>query len=295
MIKWLKHIGQGIGMGVAIVIPGVSGGTVALIFGIYEELIAAAAAAVQTTLLLVRFEPRAFVSRLKQLPFGFIVPLVAGIVIVPVIGARIIPEAMATWPTQSRALFFGLILGSLAIPWIRINSAEVREYALTILAALTAFVLAGFPPAEVLDPTLVQIFLAAAIAISAMLLPGVSGAFLLLVMGLYAPILRAIDARNVLVVGVFLAGSVSGLGGFSLVMRWLLREHHDQTMAVLVGLMAGSLRALWPWLGEDRGLEWYGGDDRLESVVLLFAAGLILSVAITVYEIRKKKSGPPAT
>lgn len=295
MIKWLKHIGQGIGMGVAIVIPGVSGGTVALIFGIYEELIAAAAAAVQTTLLLVRFEPRAFVSRLKQLPFGFIVPLVAGIVIVPVIGARIIPEAMATWPTQSRALFFGLILGSLAIPWIRINSAEVREYALTILAAVTAFVLAGFPPAEVLDPTLVQIFLAAAIAISAMLLPGVSGAFLLLVMGLYAPILRAIDARNVLVVGVFLAGSVSGLGGFSLVMRWLLREHHDQTMAVLVGLMAGSLRALWPWLGEDRGLEWYGGDDRLESVVLLFAAGLILSVAITVYEIRKKKSGPPAT
>lgn len=295
MIKWLKHIGQGIGMGVAIVIPGVSGGTVALIFGIYEELIAAAAAAVQTTLLLVRFEPRAFVSRLKQLPFGFIVPLVAGIVIVPVIGARIIPEAMATWPTQSRALFFGLILGSLAIPWIRINSAEVREYALTILAALTAFVLAGFPPAEVLDPTLVQIFLAAAIAISAMLLPGVSGAFLLLVMGLYAPILRAIDARNVLVVGVFLAGSVSGLGGFSLVMRWLLREHHDQTMAVLVGLMAGSLRALWPWLGENRGLEWYGGDGRLESVVLLFAAGLILSVAITVYEIRKKKSGPPAS
>ena len=295
MIKWLKHIGQGIGMGVAIVIPGVSGGTVALIFGIYEELIAAAAAAVQTTLLLVRFEPRAFVSRLKQLPFGFIVPLVAGIVIVPVIGARIIPKAMATWPTQSRALFFGLILGSLAIPWIRINSSEAREYALTILAALTAFVLAGFPPAEVLDPTLVQIFLAAAIAISAMLLPGVSGAFLLLVMGLYAPILRAIDARNVLVVGVFLAGSVSGLGGFSLVMRWLLREHHDQTMAVLVGLMAGSLRALWPWLGENRGLEWYGGDGRLESVVLLFAAGLILSVAITVYEIRKKKSGPPAT
>ncbi|MCZ6704840.1 MAG: DUF368 domain-containing protein [Bacteroidetes bacterium] len=295
MVKWLKHIGQGIGIGVAGVIPGVSGGTVALIFGIYEELIAAAAAAVQTTLLLVRFEPHAFVSRLKELPFGFILPLAAGIVIVPISGARIIPEAMATWPTQSRALFFGLILGSLAIPWIRINSAQAREYALTILAAVIAFVLVGFPPAEVLDPTLVQIFFAAAIAISAMLLPGVSGAFLLLVMGLYAPILRAIDARNVLVVGVFLAGSVSGLGGFSLVMRWLLREHHDQTMAVLVGLMAGSLRALWPWLGEDRGLEWYGGDGRLESVVLLFAAGLILSVAITVYEIRKKKSGPPAT
>ena len=295
MIKCLKHIAQGIGIGIANVVPGVSGGTMALIFGIYEELISAVATTVQAGLSLVRFDPRSFVARVKELPYGFILPLAAGIVIVPIVGARIIPEAMATWPTQSRALFFGLILGSLAIPWIRIDSAQVREYALTLLAAIVAIVLAGFPPAEILDPTLVQFFFAAAIAVGAMILPGVSGAFLLLVIGLYAPILRAIDARDAVVVGVFLAGSVSGLGAFSLVMRWLLREHHDQTMAVLVGLMAGSLRALWPWLGDDRGLEWYTGDGTLTSVSLLFAAGLIISIAVTVYEIKREMSGAPAT
>ncbi|GMQ83266.1 MAG: DUF368 domain-containing protein [Rhodothermia bacterium] len=295
MIKWLKHLVQGIGIGIANLVPGVSGGTVALIFGIYEELISAAATAVEAGLSLVRFDPRSFAARVMELPYGFILPLAAGIVIVPIIGARIIPEAMATWPTQSRALFFGLILGSLAIPWIRIDSAQAREFALTLLAAVVAFVLVGFPPTEILNPTLVQIFFAATIAVSAMILPGVSGAFLLLVIGLYAPILRAIDARDAVVVSVFLAGSVSGLGVGSLVMKWLLSEHHDQTMAVLVGLMAGSLRALWPWLGDDRTLEWYGGGGRLTGVVLLFAAGLILSVAITVYELRKKKSKPPST
>ncbi len=295
MIKSLKHILQGIGIGVANIIPGVSGGTMALIFGIYEEVIAATATAVQAGMALIRFDFRLFTERVRGWPYRFMLPLVAGIVVVPIIGARIIPEAMATWPAESRGLFFGLILGSLAIPWIRIDTAQVREYALTILAAVVAFVLAGFPPSEIADPTLVQYFLAAAIAVSAMILPGVSGAFLLLVFGLYTPILRAIDARDALVVGVFLAGSVSGLGGFSLVMRWLLREHHDQTMAVLVGLMAGSLRALWPWLGDDRALEWNTGDGTLYSVGFLFAAGLILSIAVTAYEIVKKKSASAAT
>ncbi len=283
------HIAQGLGIGVANVIAGVSGGTMALVFGIYDRLIEIVSAVVQAFLALVRFDVKAFVSRLTSLPWTFILPLATGIVVATLTGARVIPEAMDKWPVQSRSLFFGLILGSIAIPWIRTKTVTLREYVLVVVAAALAFVLTGLPPTEISDPSLLQFFLAGAIAICAMILPGVSGAFLLLVMGLYQPVLRAIDELDMFIVSAFLAGSAIGLGAFALFMGWLLRKYHDQTMVVLVGLMAGSLRALWPWLGEERELLWYSGNEALGGVILLFAAGLILSGLATLYEAKKVK------
>jgi len=294
-MNWIIHIVQGLGIGTANVIAGVSGGTMALVFGIYERLIDVVSSVVQSGLALVRLDVKSFVSRLASLPWTFILSLAAGIIVATLLGARLIPAAMDRWPVQSRALFFGLILGSIAIPWIRTKSITVREYALVVVAAIVAFVLTGLPSIEIADPSLLQFFLAGAIAICAMILPGVSGAFLLLVMGLYQPVLRAIDELDLAIVAAFSAGSAFGLGAFAVFMGWLLRKYHDQTMVVLVGLMAGSLRALWPWLGEERELLWYSGDESLGGVFLLFAIGLILSGLATLYEMRKSRSATNIT
>jgi len=290
VIRLITYFLQGIGIGVANVIPGVSGGTMALIFGIYERLIEVAGNAVRTGLALTRLDGRAFVAGLRSLPWVFMVPLALGIVVAPIVGARFIPDAMDHWPVQSRALFFGLILGSVAVPWLRIRKPGFREIAFLLPAAALAYYLTGLPPGGIADPTLLQYFLAAAVAICAMVLPGVSGAFLLLALGMYAPILRAVDERNLVVVGVFLAGTFSGLGAFAVFMGWLLRNYHDQTMAVLVGLMAGSLRALWPWLGEKRELLWYSGQESLWAVLALLMVGLLLSGFATLFEARRMKA-----
>jgi putative membrane protein len=122
------------------------------------------------------------------------------------------------------------------------------------VAAVLAFALVGLPPREMASPSLLAVFAAASVAICAMILPGVSGSFLLLVMGMYAPTLRAVNARDLLYIAVFGMGAVIGLGLFSRLLDYLLSRHHDMTMAALVGLMAGSLRALWPYLDANRGI-----------------------------------------
>jgi putative membrane protein len=182
-----------------------------------------------------------------------------------------------------------LILGSIAIPWLRIRKPVLTHWLFLAAGAIVAFLLSGLPPTETTDPSLISIFTAGAIAMSAMILPGVSGAYLLLIMGLYSPILNAIDQRDIVTVLVFMAGAGVGVGAFSFFIGWLLRVAHDHTMAVLVGLMIGSLRALWPWMGPDRELMWMGDGALAGNVFGLMAAGLVVSGGILLWEIRQNK------
>jgi putative membrane protein len=142
---------------------------------------------------------------------------------------------------------------------------------------VVAFLLVGLPPREIGAPPLPLVFAFASIAICAMILPGVSGAFLLLVLGIYEPTLEALSSLDVPYIAVFVAGAAVGLGLFSKLLEWLLDHHHEWTMAALVGLMVGSLRALWPWLSEDRGL-----DPPPDAASLAIAAGLALAGAALV-------------
>ncbi len=237
---------QGIGIGAANVIPGVSGGTMALIFGIYERIIGIAERCVKAGMALVRLDFKSFRGHAKEFQWPFLIPLIIGVLVAPLAGARLIPELLDSWPEHSRSLFFGLILGSLAIPWLRTSRTGMSEFTLALAAAAAAFVLSGLPPTEMTDPTLLHYFFGAAVAISAMILPGISGAFVLLIFGLYEPVFRAIEAWDTIVISVFVLGAGIGLGLFSLLLGWLLRRYHDQTMVVLVGLMAASLPLLWP-------------------------------------------------
>jgi putative membrane protein len=248
------HYFQGLLMGSADIVPGVSGGTVALIVGIYERLVTSVRAGAAAAVALLRFNIPLVREHLREVHWGLVLPLGAGILTALLVGARFIPPLMEAYPVESRALFFGLIAGSLAIPWRRIHRRVPVHYAAAAVAAVIAFALVGLPPRAVADPALWMVFGAAAIAICAMILPGVSGSFLLLVMGMYEVTLRAVNARDLLYIIVFAAGAAIGLGAFSRGLDYLLEHHHDMTMAALVGLMVGSLRALWPYQDANRGL-----------------------------------------
>jgi putative membrane protein len=277
----------GLMMGTADVIPGVSGGTMALIVGIYERLIASIRNGAQAVIHLVRLGPRAAWERLREIEWGLILPLGAGILTALVVGARLLVPLLDVYPVHFFALFFGLIAGSLTIPWHRMERREARHLLLAAVAAVAAFAIVGIPPSEVAQPALVFVFLAASIAICAMILPGVSGAFLLLVMGMYQPTLAALNALDVPYVAVFMLGAAVGLGVFSKLLHFLLRSHHDTTMAVLIGLMAGSLRALWPWQDADRALLVPPATGELLVGFLLAAVGFIAVLSVTRFAARR--------
>lgn len=288
--QWLVWMLQGVGIGIANVIPGVSGGTMALVFGIYERLLGLIGELVKAGLLLIRFDVRGFVAALRQADLLFLGWLAAGVVMAPLLGAKIIPHLLEVYPEESRSLFFGLIVGTLPVPWLRIRKHTWGTILSLVLATAVSFTLVGIPPLDPGEPGLLAIFLSAALAICAMILPGVSGAFVLLVLGMYAPIFEAIDARDPAVIGTFMLGAGVGLGSFAIVLKWLLDRAHDSTMAALVGLMAGSLRSLWPWLAEDRALLAPDYGEGFATILLLGLLGLLISGGMTWWEVRRSRS-----
>ncbi len=237
-------------MGTADIIPGISGGTIALIVGIYERLIEAVRAVTTLPISLLKSRFSGWRSAFGAIEWGFILPLGLGVGSAIILGALFIPHILDTYPVESRAFFFGLVAASLYIPWRRVDRVSASHYLMALVAAVIAFFLVGLPAAATADPSLFRVFLTAAVAICAMILPGVSGAFLLTVFGIYQPTLEALRSLDLVYVVVFSLGAITGLGLFARLLSHLLRHYHDATMILLVGLLAGSLRALWPWQGE---------------------------------------------
>lgn len=278
--KSIKHFLHGLLMGGADIIPGVSGGTMALIVGVYEDLVAAISHIFTAALSLLRLDLATVRDRLGQVKWGMLIPLVVGIGTALVVGATFIPGLLERYPVQCRAFFFGLIIGSLVIPWQRIVHPSSRDYLIAVVAAVVAFVLVGLPPREIAAPSLLYVFLSAMVAICAMILPGISGSFLLLVLGIYGATLNALNSRDMGYVLTFIAGAGLGIGLFSKLLDRLLDRYHDITMAALVGLMAGSLRALWPWLAEDRRLMWPDAGDPIVPVIALAVLGVAIVLGL---------------
>ena len=279
----IVNLVRGLLIGIAEVIPGVSGGTVALIVGLYRRLIDAIADVVLAARRLIT-GPRSEVGPLvRGLPWSMLLPVAIGMAGAVVLGARILEPLLESHPEQMRALFFGLVAAGVVVPLSILRRTppgglDLRAIVLIVVAAVAAAVLTGLPPGDVTDPPLIVVFLAAAVAICALVLPGVSGSFLLLSFGLYATTIAAVNERNVAYLAVFALGAIFGLAAFVSLLRWLLDHHARLTMAVIVGLMIGSLRALWPWQDADRGLLPPSSD--VLSVVLLALAGVAIVAAL---------------
>ena len=236
-------------MGTADAIPGVSGGTMALICGIYDRLVGSIAIGVDSFLLLVTGKPKLALKRLTHIKWLFVLPLLAGIGMAIVVASHFLPHLIETYPMITSAVFFGLVAASLQAPYKEIGrQLHGRDWVLMLAFCLFAFWLVGLNEAGVVtDPGYVRIFLSAMIAITAMILPGISGAYLLLIMGMYTPTLTALKTLNLPYVLTFAIGCAVGLGGFSKILTWLLTNYRAATMSALLGLMIGSLRALWPY------------------------------------------------
>ena len=274
--KLLGGFGAGALMGTADVIPGVSGGTIALIVGVYERILHALTAGGSAVIAFFSGRWLRVRVHLLQIDWALLLPLGLGIVAAVVSGARLLPPLIEAHPAPMRGLFLGLVAASLAIPAMRLNVWTPTRWALLLGAAAVAFLLAGLPTTETDTPYLARVFVTAAVAICAMIVPGVSGAFLLEVFGLYTPTLNALNTLDWTYIITFVSGAVLGLGGFARLLYFLLRRYHDATMAVLIGLIAGALRALWPFLGEDRSLQWPTESDPVLLVVALTLGGALL-------------------
>lgn len=283
-IALLSRIVRGVLIGIAEIIPGVSGGTIALIVGVYQSLISAAAHVVRgLTLVFSSGRRRAIPEELSKVQWRVVVPVLAGMFAGIFVGAALIEPVIATNPVETRAVFAGLILASLWVP-IRMVAPDwsAALLGLAVVAASVSFVLTGLPVVAGGSASLWLVAPAAAIAVCALVLPGVSGSFLLVTLGMYEPTLEAVNALDFGYLGIFLLGAIVGLGLFVRVLQWLLEHRRVITLVVMTGLMAGSLRALWPWQGEAR--ELLAVPEGSASVWAFMAAGIVAVVVVIVLE-----------
>ncbi len=283
------HYARGLLMGGADIIPGVSGGTMALIVGIYQRLIAALSATFSAIVALLTLDLSSFRDRFRAVEWSLLIPLGLGIITALIIGARFIPHLMETYPHESLGLFFGLVAGSIIIPWQRIDSKTWLILFVAAMAAVAAYLLTGIPTTRGSQPSLLRVFASAAVAICAMILPGVSGAFLLKAMGMYEVTLAAVNGQDFLYIAVFICGAAVGLGLFSKLLNWLLSSRYNVTMAALVGLMVGALRALWPWQNFDRSLRFPELGEPVWMVVALCAVGFVFVMSLALLSDRVER------
>ena len=265
---------RGFLIGVAEVIPGVSGGTIALIVGVYQRIIDSAAAFTKGVLQLRTFNTAGLKSEFKKIDLALLLPLGIGMLSAIVLAAAALEPLIENEPEIMRGLFFGMILVSLHVPYKMATKVWVaRDYLAALLAALIAFGLMSLPRAAAFEPNLLVVFLGATVAICALVLPGVSGSFLLLALGLYAPTIAAVNDRNWLYLLIFILGAIVGLGAFSTLLSWLLTNKRRVTLVIMSGLMLGSLRALWPWQDQQGTIL---SPDRFEPVVALIVGVVVV-------------------
>ena len=295
---------KGMGMGAADVIPGVSGGTIAFITGIYEELV--------HSIKNINFRTISTIWRQglpafwKEVNGNFLLAVVGGIMISVLTLARILEYLLVNHPILIWSFFFGLIIGSAIFVARSIEKWNIWT-AISLTAGIAiAWIITSITPAETTEAYWF-IFLAGALAICAMILPGISGSFILLLLGKYQFILTALNEARVSVIAVLLVGALTGIVSFSHLLSWLLNKFHHLTIAILAGFMIGSLNKIWPWkitvetFADSHGITQpllqdnvlpgrfvteTGGDPQVLWAVLLAMAGFLL---IFIFEGMSKK------
>jgi putative membrane protein len=266
-------------IGIAEIIPGISGGTIALITGVYSRIINSAAEAFKGLGLLATFSKKNFVqagARFRSMSWSMLIPMLIGMVLALFAAAGIVEPLLEQYPTMTKALFAGLIAASLAVP-IKLSGGKwgLTEYAVALSAATAAFAFTSIPRGADLDPGFFLIAGSAAIAVCALVLPGVSGSYLLLALGMYAPTIAAVNDRDFGYLGTFVLGAIVGLGAFVGLLQWLLEHKARITLVVMSGLMVGSLRALWPWQSETGEILVPAANPLIELALFAIGAAVV--------------------
>ncbi len=236
---------KGMAMGAADVVPGVSGGTIAFISGIYEELLESISAINFKTLGVLKRE--GFKAAWKLINGNFLVSLLLGILISVVSLAKLISWLLEHKPILLWSFFFGLVLASILYVARQITAWKIGSVLTLLLGALFAYYITTLQPMVSENSSPLFLFLAGALAICAMILPGISGAFILVLLGAYKPVLDAVHNRDFKTIIILAAGAIVGLLTFSKLLKWLFSNYKNYTLAVLTGFILGSLNKIWPW------------------------------------------------
>ncbi|WP_221586134.1 DUF368 domain-containing protein [Microbacterium sp. G2-8] len=297
---------RGFLIGMAELVPGVSGGTVALVTGIYERALRAAhqlGVAVKTLV----FGPNrasGFRRQMAAIDWWLVGPLLVGMAVAVLFAAGTVEHLVSSNPENARGLFFGLVAASLIVPFqllpkgTRTGVSGAVDLLLFVVPAAVAFFLVGFASnQEMTDPPYWFVFVAAAVAVCALVVPGVSGSFFLLAIGLYAPTLQAVDDRVLSYIAVFGAGAILGLFTVVKFMTVMLERHRRGTLLIMAGLMLGSLRALWPWQGGEGSEDGHGAltmptDPVVMPIVLAVVGALVVLALIVVERLVVKRAQP---
>ncbi|MBK8488549.1 MAG: DUF368 domain-containing protein [Bacteroidetes bacterium] len=304
--KYYLLIFKGMAMGAADVVPGVSGGTIAFITGIYEELINSIKA-IDLNAFKILFK-KGIPAFWEKINGWFLLFLLLGIGISIVSLSKLILYLLTNYPTLLWSFFFGLVIASAIYVGSTIKKWNLQLIVGLIAGAAFAYYITIASPAQ--GPTeLWFVFITGAIAICAMILPGISGSFIMLLMGMYEFILNSLTSLKISVILTFMAGAAIGIVSFSHLLSWMLRKYHNLTIAILTGFMIGSLNKVWPWkkvletkIVHDKEVvmkevnvlpnvytELTGKPDFLVQCILLMLFGLISIYTIEYLAGRKKK------
>lgn len=242
--EYILLFSKGVAMGAADVVPGVSGGTIAFITGIYEELLNSIRSVNgEAVKLLFKFK---LADLWKHINGNFLVVLLSGILFSIALLARVVLYLLTNYPEMLWSFFFGLIVASALVVSKKISRWTPGVILAGLLGTAVAYYITVATPTQ--SPEAYWfIFLSGAIAICAMILPGISGSFLLVLLAKYEFILNAVKDFKISIIAVFGLGCITGILMFSHILNWMLNRYHNLTIALLTGFMVGSLNKVWPW------------------------------------------------
>ena len=250
---------KGVSMGAADVVPGVSGGTIAFISGIYEELLSSISSINLGLIGVLR--KQGIKAAWNQVNGNFLVALFLGIFISIISLAKVIESLLENHPVLIWSFFFGLVLASIIYVGKQITRWNFGSVFLMLLGSGLAYYITTLNPLMSENSSSWFLFLAGAIAICAMILPGISGSFILVLLGAYKPVLNAVNSKDFLSISVFMAGAIVGLLSFSRILKWLFKNYKNYTLAILTGFIIGSLNKIWPW---KETLTWRTNSEGIE-------------------------------
>jgi len=253
---------KGLAMGAADAVPGVSGGTIAFISGIYEELISTISN-VNGSLFKTLFS-KGFKAFWQQANGNFLLALLSGIIVSFVSFMKLATYLLEFHPVLIWSFFFGLIVASIYFVGKQITKWNVTSVLALIIGAVIAFYISKIPSLGTNENPWF-LFIAGAIAICAMILPGISGSFILIILGAYKTLSQAIHDIDIKKIIIFGTGALVGLLSFSHVLKWLFKHYHNVTLALLTGFIFGSLNKVWPW---KKTLTWHTNSKGIESPLL---------------------------
>ncbi len=231
-------------MGAADVVPGVSGGTIAFISGIYEELITAINSV--NLSLLKTWRTQGFIAAWNQLNGNFLLSLFLGIAISVLSLAKMVSWLLENQPILIWSFFFGLVIASIFFVGKEVQKWNMGSITALILGAVIAYYVTILPPSENIG-SLPYLFFSGALAICAMILPGISGAFILVLLGSYKTVIDAVHDLDFKIIAVVGVGAIFGLLSFARLLKWMFTHYKNTTLALLTGFIVGSLNKIWPW------------------------------------------------